>query len=516
MMRFRDVTRYLRSEQSRGTVMPVFMFGVFTLIGVLLLYRGGVVPVVRSWFQSEWIETPCEILTVGLEHSVEGVRPQVSFRYAYRGRSYAGASYDRFGRWHATEAGARSMLLGYKPGPRLCYVNPAAPSEAVLSQFVPQWQWTAWVILGAVFLFLGLSVQTLMVTRLLSDMREVNRLRQRQEAAGMLPAEPEEASRKRGPWLRGVRLPFAGGCSMMKVAFLSALTVVTVSYTSGQYRLQDVAAASAQWPQARAQLDHCDIERTEHRRWNQEEQEWDKNRPLEVRFLVTVFYHYEVEGRLYPGRMFSLGSGAAERFANRADAEALRDRLRTRDPLLASYNPQSPDVAVLFPGTTDITWTRVIVAGIFSVFAAVLLLVALVQRWRGVPRELSQAAEQTQTGAREGRGLRTRIADYFRRQRSDLPLLVVMVVTVGGFLAYKFASVESLSPVDVNALVPPGVMLTVLGPDPGGTALGVSAVVVLLVFVFTVLRWSALARGRVELKRAAEAVAPKANDEDGS
>lgn len=124
-----------RDSRNRGAV--YFLFGIFALVGGVLTYLFGVLPLVEVVSSRGWRETPCQIVSSEVRHhsDSDGTTYSVQVRYRYRldGRELQG---NRFSFVRGTSSGYESkaqMVAKYPPGLRtVCYVNPKDPVQAVL------------------------------------------------------------------------------------------------------------------------------------------------------------------------------------------------------------------------------------------------------------------------------------------------------------------------------------------------------------------------------------------------
>lgn len=85
----------------------------------------------------KWKETPCEIISsrVGQTNEAGDFRLEVQYRYTFGGQTFISDQYQRNPTTFADYGKAVRQAGKYQPGSSaVCYVNPAAPAEAVLDR----------------------------------------------------------------------------------------------------------------------------------------------------------------------------------------------------------------------------------------------------------------------------------------------------------------------------------------------------------------------------------------------
>jgi hypothetical protein len=112
--------------------------GAFAFLGAFILFVDTVRPAVQSLLALRWVETPCVvdssrvIVSQGRRDATYYVG--IAYHYDSGGRAYAASRYQ-FGATSSTQKRARRIVNLYPPGRRaVCYVNPSAPTEAVIDR----------------------------------------------------------------------------------------------------------------------------------------------------------------------------------------------------------------------------------------------------------------------------------------------------------------------------------------------------------------------------------------------
>lgn len=140
-------------RRTRTSLGPLFlMLTVFAgFIGYFILFK----PLQAARATQDWGETDAVILTSKLAtvpyHKGGNLyRLDVSYRYEWQGKNYTGCRYSPTDNASRDSAGKAAALQRLAPGATVtCYVNPAAPGEAVLS-LATQPHRLAWLIVGGV------------------------------------------------------------------------------------------------------------------------------------------------------------------------------------------------------------------------------------------------------------------------------------------------------------------------------------------------------------------------------
>ncbi len=111
--------------------------GVFILVGGLMSYFLLVRPVYRLIRATDWVETPCRIISARVEeHASDDGHTysiEVEYEYQFGGRLYTGDRYDFLGGSSSGREGKQKVVDRYRAMAQpVCYVNPENPSESVL------------------------------------------------------------------------------------------------------------------------------------------------------------------------------------------------------------------------------------------------------------------------------------------------------------------------------------------------------------------------------------------------
>ncbi len=118
------------------------ILGFFFLLGAYLLNHARTADAQARAVQASWRETPATVLTFGEKSTRTYDKDkktwsttrwkELTYAYEVAGRRYAGNQYDVLSRHVVPDQ------LSYASGQTLrCFVNPATPSEAVLSAVLP-------------------------------------------------------------------------------------------------------------------------------------------------------------------------------------------------------------------------------------------------------------------------------------------------------------------------------------------------------------------------------------------
>ena len=111
----------------------------FLVAGGLLTWFFLVVPGSRLLAAQGWQETPCVILTSGVEESSDSdgttYRVAIAYTYTVSGVRYQSDRYDFLGAYSSGYQGKAKVVERYPPGAvTTCYVDPEDPSQAVLDR----------------------------------------------------------------------------------------------------------------------------------------------------------------------------------------------------------------------------------------------------------------------------------------------------------------------------------------------------------------------------------------------
>jgi hypothetical protein len=141
-----------------GPGLAALFFGVFIIIGGLLLYLFSVRPLLNIVSARKWPAIPCTVVSSAVKsHSGDhGTTYSINILYTYvfDDREYKANRYDFMGGSSSGYQSKQAIVSRYTPGSKaVCYVNPRDPVEAVLERGVTPIMWVG--LLPLVFVFLG-------------------------------------------------------------------------------------------------------------------------------------------------------------------------------------------------------------------------------------------------------------------------------------------------------------------------------------------------------------------------
>ncbi len=129
----KGITRRTSSTGTGGRIFATIFGLIFGTVGLVIL-----VLAVRGALQRletrHWIATPCEIVESSITRDDEQHRFDTVFTYRFNGNSYTGHSFTHEGGLPKKRIGDAQRLLSQYPqgASTTCYVNPAAPDEALI------------------------------------------------------------------------------------------------------------------------------------------------------------------------------------------------------------------------------------------------------------------------------------------------------------------------------------------------------------------------------------------------
>ncbi len=132
----RAISREASNWKGRGCL--IAFCSVFVFIGLGAFYGLFLRPVWSIQAAKDWRETPCVILSskVGEHRNDKGKRTysvDITYRYTVGGQQYESDRYNFLGGSSSGRASKAAAVARYPVGAeRICYVDPAEPSEAVL------------------------------------------------------------------------------------------------------------------------------------------------------------------------------------------------------------------------------------------------------------------------------------------------------------------------------------------------------------------------------------------------
>lgn len=126
-----------RREAPLGCLAVFFLF--FLAVGLGAFWSLAVDPTLRTLAARSWPDVPCTIVSSAViaHEGGDGATYEIAIRYRYEfgGKTYEGQRYSFFGVPSSGRAGKERVVRRYPPGlETVCFVNPADPSEAVLTR----------------------------------------------------------------------------------------------------------------------------------------------------------------------------------------------------------------------------------------------------------------------------------------------------------------------------------------------------------------------------------------------
>ena len=127
----------LTKPRALGPKAGVALYILFLLIGSVISYFIPIRPVMRILQAREWNARPCTVVSsrVQSHDSDDGTTYSVKILYAYEvnGREYKANRYNFVGGSSSGYSGKAAIVKQHPPGSqKVCYVNPADPTDAVL------------------------------------------------------------------------------------------------------------------------------------------------------------------------------------------------------------------------------------------------------------------------------------------------------------------------------------------------------------------------------------------------
>jgi hypothetical protein len=137
------------------------------LVGAVFVYLLG-----SSFFQAsetrEWQETPCLVIRSAVkERSAKNITREfswnVEYNYDFGGRSYSSKFHTpRAAKWSSSKKSSEGLIRQYPENKKaICYVNPAAPSQAILKHDSKGGGYSIWFPMLFVIGGLGITVSAL-------------------------------------------------------------------------------------------------------------------------------------------------------------------------------------------------------------------------------------------------------------------------------------------------------------------------------------------------------------------
>ena len=145
------------------TCLLICLFGTFSIMGLIFIFLFFIRPVQNIIQANSWVEAPCTITKSELEkHSSNGGKKGTSstykiiihFKYNYKDKEYEGGQYNFDDSSSSGYAGKEEIISNFPVGfLTKCYLNPQAPSSAVLNKDFYAGLWFA--ILPLIFICFG-------------------------------------------------------------------------------------------------------------------------------------------------------------------------------------------------------------------------------------------------------------------------------------------------------------------------------------------------------------------------
>lgn len=122
--------------------LPLLFFGLFTLVGGLVLYFVTIRPLMLYLDARSWPETPCEVVSSSVgSHTSSGKNSSTTYsidivyRYTVAGREYLSDRYELMDASSSGRPRKAAVVKRYPAGSKaMCYVNPEDPTEAMLNR----------------------------------------------------------------------------------------------------------------------------------------------------------------------------------------------------------------------------------------------------------------------------------------------------------------------------------------------------------------------------------------------
>ena len=138
----------------------VAFFGIFALVGAVVLYFVTIRPALKILDARDWNAVPCTVVSsrVQSHSSDDGTTYSVDILYAYEvnGREFRANRYHFMGGSSSGYDGKARVVAQYPPGAKsICYVNPEDANEAVLLRGFTPVMWVG--LLPFVFLAIGIA-----------------------------------------------------------------------------------------------------------------------------------------------------------------------------------------------------------------------------------------------------------------------------------------------------------------------------------------------------------------------
>lgn len=152
-----------------------FFFSIFAIVGVVALVSLIILPAVRVARATNWVATPCTIVTSSIVSNGSGkdssYYPDIAYTYQYDGGSYQSSAINFLN--SSTKSSSTALVRTFPVGKTVqCFVNPADPTQAVLQRdYIFDWLF----LLPLVFLAIGVGGMTWSIKSTLDAKRNITR-----------------------------------------------------------------------------------------------------------------------------------------------------------------------------------------------------------------------------------------------------------------------------------------------------------------------------------------------------
>ncbi len=145
------------ANNGRGCL--ILFGGVFLLVGLGVMAFGSAIPMYKVTRATQWVETPCTIVssTVESHSSDDGTTYsiEIAYQYTFDGQSYSSDQYDFLDMSSSGRSRKEAVVAKYPAGSeRVCYVNPSSPDESVINRGL-QWSYFFIGAFGSIFALVG-------------------------------------------------------------------------------------------------------------------------------------------------------------------------------------------------------------------------------------------------------------------------------------------------------------------------------------------------------------------------
>ena len=127
----------------------IFLF-IFGSVGIGGFYTHALSPLIENFNSRNWKEVPAVVVKSRVENarrrSKNGhytvYRARISYQYRFNGKVYSSENYSAFTRDFSRGSSEKFRIVRNNPPGKkiICFVNPAAPQQAVCSREIPSWQ----------------------------------------------------------------------------------------------------------------------------------------------------------------------------------------------------------------------------------------------------------------------------------------------------------------------------------------------------------------------------------------